>query len=89
MQEKFDNNITKEWVALSDIINNVEENVIYRIQNRGPDKLIALEANSLPDESQEGDLVVPMKQGIYEKGSQNLYFRAFENMCAINITKVG
>lgn len=88
MQLAFNNDITNHWVALSDII-TVEENITYRIQNRGPEILMALEADSLPDDSEEGDLILPMKQAPYEKGEQNLYLRALKNMCAINVTKVG
>ena len=88
MQEKFEKNITTEWVALSDLI-TIEANATYRIQNRGTDVLVALEADSLPGAGQDGDLILPFVQAPYKKGTQNLYLRAFSNICGINITKVG
>lgn len=88
MQEVFEKNITNEWIALSELI-TVDSDATYRIQNRGADTLIALDADSLPNDTQEGDLILPYIQAIYKKGSQNLYLRALNNICGINITKVG
>lgn len=88
MQEVFEKDITNEWIALSELI-TVDSDATYRIQNRGPDMLVALESSDTPDDTQEGDLILPYIQAIYKKGSQDLYLRAFDNICGINITKVG
>lgn len=79
-------NITAEWMPFSDIV-TPEPGVVYRIQNRGPDVLVLLEASSLPSADAEGgDLVHPYLQAIYEKGEQNLYLKALNNECSVNIT---
>lgn len=88
MQIKFEN-ITTEWVALSDII-TVSEDVTYFIQNRGYDILVALESSSEPsDDTEGGVLISPYIQAIYKKDEQELYLRAFSNTCSLNITSGG
>lgn len=88
-QEVFEHGLTKEWVALGDLI-TVDDDATYYIQNRGPDVLVALEASSAPASDNEGgDFVLPNVQAEYIKGTQNLYLRAFHNNCSINITKKG
>lgn len=81
--------LTEEWTSLADII-SITSDSEYRIQNRGADMLIALESDSLPDaDSQEGQIIIPYQTGIYKKGEQDLYLRAFNKGCTINISEVG
>lgn len=82
--------LTNEWVALSDII-TVDSNTVYRIQNRGIDKVIALESSSEPsDDVREGNEILPGKTGEYKKGTQDLYLKAASfSPCEINITSEG
>jgi hypothetical protein len=88
-QEVFERGLTKEWVALGDLI-TVESDTTYYIQNRGPDVLVALQASGQPEADNDGgDLVLPNVQAEYIKGTQDLYLRAFHNNCSINITKKG
>lgn len=88
MQEKFQA-LTNEWVALSSLI-TVDSSADYRIQNRGADVLVALESTGAPSEDNEdGTLIPPLAQAFYKKGDQDLYLRAFNRSCSINITKVG
>ena len=85
MQKEFES-LTTEWVALSDII-TVDADTTYRIQNRGPAKIIALDTDTQPEEgSDAGDLVLPYEIGEYEKGTGDLYLRAFDGVSSINIT---
>lgn len=78
--------LTNEWTALSDII-TVSADAKYYIQNRGADVLVALEADSEPDaDSLDGTMILPYKVAEYKKGTQDLYLRAFNRSCAINIT---
>lgn len=85
MQEDFQK-IETEWVNVEDIV-TIETDVTYYIQNRGPARLVALEAESTPDEEQDGTIILPYVQAVYKKGVQNLYLRAFSDQCSINITK--
>lgn len=79
--------LTKAWVAFGDIVGTVGTKE-YIIQNRGYDTLVALEADSTPDaDNQEGVLILPNDCGVYVKGSQNLYLRAFNQGCSINVTE--
>lgn len=88
MQEEFQA-LTNEWTALSDII-TVDANADYRIQNRGADVLVALESTGVPsDDNEDGTFIPPLVQAFYKKGDQDLYLRAFNRSCSINITKVG
>lgn len=78
--------LTTEWTALSDII-TVEDDTTYYIQNRGAGTLIAQEGASQPDaENQNGVLITPYRIAQYKKGSEDLYLRAFDQNCSINIT---
>ena len=82
-------NLTYEWTALSDII-TVENDVTYYIQNRGADTLVALESSSEPSENaQGGTMILPYKVAEYKKGSQDLYLRALNRSCAVNISSEG
>lgn len=85
MQKEFES-LTTEWVALSDII-TVDADTTYRIQNRGPSKIIALDTDTQPEAgSDAGDLVLPYEVGEYKKGTGDLYLRAFNGVSSINIT---
>lgn len=86
-QEKFEN-ISNEWVGLSDLI-TVEADKLYFIQNRGPDKLLALESSTEPEETDEGILVEPYVVLEYKAGVDNLYLRAFDKSLSINISSEG
>lgn len=79
--------LTNEWTPFT-AITTPEDNVTYNIQNRGTDILVALESSSEPTDTQEGNLVLPYKVLKYVKGTQTLYLRAFNNGCAVNVTKV-
>lgn len=88
-QEKFEKGLTTEWVSLSDII-TVDASTTYYIQNRGANVLIAVEPDSEPsDDDTDGVLVQPYKILKYKKGTNDLYLRAFANMCSINISSEG
>ena len=79
--------LTNEWKALSEII-TVESDVKYYIQNRGPDKLLALESSSEPN-SLAGNIVLSGDALVYSKGTQDLYLRSFSSTSQINISKEG
>ena len=80
--------LTHEWKPFAEIVGTVKENTVYSIFNRGADSCVALCANSLPAaDNQAGDLIVPNDIGVFIKGSQNLYLRAFNKNCAINVTE--
>lgn len=83
-QEGFEANLGTEWVAITDFI-SVVANKKYYIQNRGPNYLLSLESDSLPN-SLDGTIVLPYKVLEYTQGEGNLYLRAFSNNCSINIT---
>ena len=85
MQEDFFS-VSNEWTDIEDVT-TIESDVTYYIQNRGPDMLVALESSDTPDDTQEGVMMPPYIQGIYVKGAQKLYLRAFNKLCTINITK--
>ena len=81
--------LTNEWTALSDLI-TVGADTTYYLQNRGPDTLVALESSSEPDaDSQEGVMCQPYKVVKYKKGTQDLYLKAFNQSCAVNISSEG
>lgn len=80
--------LTHEWKPFSDIV-TPEDDAVYYIQNRGADTLVALESSSEPSETDAGSMVLPYKECKYVKGSQDLYLRAFNEGCEINVTKVG
>lgn len=86
-QITFERNMSKEWRAFADIVGTLDANAEYLIQNRGADALIALEADSIPEaDNQSGIMLYPSDIGVYKKGEQNLYLRAFNSNCSINIT---
>ena len=79
--------LTKEWTSFATIVGTVDADKTYQIQNRGYDNLVALEAGSAPTAStQAGVLVLPNNTVIYKKGTQDLYLRAFNVSCAINVS---
>lgn len=80
--------LTNEWTAFSSLV-TVDASATYKIQNRGADPLVALESSSIPAaNAQGGDIVLPYWTAYYKKGTQDLYLRAFNSGCSINITKV-
>ena len=79
--------LTKAWTPFADIVGTVGTKE-YIIQNRGADSLVALEADSTPaDNTPDGVMVLPNDCAVYVKGSQNLYLRAFNKGCSINVTE--
>lgn len=79
--------LTKEWTAFSTIAGTVDADTTYHIQNRGFDTLVLLESGSAPTAAtQAGVLVLPNNTVIYKKGTQDLYCRASNASCAINVT---
>lgn len=75
--------LTKNWSQFE----NADPDAYYVIQNRGADVLVALEANDTPEiTAKDGVLVKPYQSILYKKGEQNLYLRAFELSCSINIS---
>lgn len=86
-QVKFKGNLTKDWVAFSTIIGTVGANINYQIQNRGADTLVLLESSDTPsDDTQSGVMLLPYATCIYKKGTQDLYLKAFNQNCSVNIT---
>lgn len=73
-----------EWKPLSNFV-VVEDDVTYRIQNRGADFLLALEAASTPSDSVAGVLIPPYSVLYFKRGTQDLYLRAFSSKCEANI----
>lgn len=87
MQIDF-NQLTNQWVALKDLI-TVQAGVTYCIQNRGADPMIAQESATAPaSDNMDGTMVYPADIAVYIKGSTDLYLRAFNSSCSINITEV-
>lgn len=80
--------LTKTWKPFAEIVGEVS-NKEYVIQNRGgSDALVALEADSTPAaDNQAGIILQPNDIAVYVKGEQNLYLRAFNLGCTINITE--
>lgn len=79
--------LTKEWKPFAEIVADIGTKE-YIIQNRGFDTLVALEADSTPAaDNQEGVLILPNDCAVYVKGEQNLYLRAFNQNCSINVTE--
>ena len=85
MQIEF-TSLTKEWKPFSEIT-TISASATYRIQNRGADPLIALEADTTPSNTEAGVVVLPNCTISYKKGEQNLYLRAFNSNCSINVTQ--
>lgn len=86
-QVTFDNNLTKTWRSFADIVGTVDADAEYLIQNRGADALVALEAESTPAaDNPAGTMIYPSDIGVYKKGEQNLYLRAFDKNCSINVS---
>lgn len=79
--------LTNEWVALSDII-TVDSSKTYYVQNRGADVLLAVESANEPT-SLDGVLVKPYEVLKYQQGQDTLYMRAYNSGCSINITSEG
>ena len=82
-QEAFEQ-LTSEWTDIADII-TVDASATYYIQNRGSDTLVACEGSAKPTRA-IGVLVKPYEVLKYKKGTDNLYLRAFNTNCGINIT---
>lgn len=79
--------LTRNWKPFATIVGTVDADTTYHIQNRGFDTLVLLEADSEPtDATYAGVLVLPNCVAIYKKGTQNLYCRAFNQSCSINVT---
>lgn len=77
--------LRNEWVPLSDFI-VIEDDVTYRIQNRGSDCLLALEAANLPDnDATDGVLIPPFAVIHFKLGAQDLYLRAYSSVCEVNV----
>lgn len=84
-QEAFEQ-LTNEWVALSDKI-TVDEEANYYIQNRGADILLAQEAGEAPTaDNVNGTLIKPYEQAKYKANGGDLYLRAYNSNCSVNIT---
>ena len=87
MQEAFEKNLTRAWTSFADIVGTVDSSKTYQIQNRGYDTLVALESTGEPAvDNQAGDLILANHTALYKKGTQDLYLRAFNQNCSINIT---
>lgn len=85
-QIKFEG-LTREWTSFATIVGTVDADTTYHIQNRGFDTLVLLEAGSAPTTAtQAGVLVLLNATAIYKKGTQDLYCRAFNQSCTINVT---
>lgn len=79
--------LTTQWIAFSDIV-IPEEGVTYMIQNRGSNILIAYESDVEPEEeNNEGVLVIPYEDIKYTAENE-LYLRAYNDVCSINISTV-
>lgn len=79
--------LTKTWTSFASVVGTVNTDTIYYIQNRGTDVLVALELASEPTGStQAGVMVLPNNVVVYKKGTQDLYLRAFNSTCSINVT---
>lgn len=79
--------LTRSWTPFATIVGTVDADTTYQIQNRGFDTLVLLESGSTPTAStQAGVLVLPNNTAVYKKGTQDLYLRAFNQSCSINIT---
>ena len=85
-QIKFEK-LTKTWKPFAEIVGTVGDNE-YIIQNRGSDTLVALEASATPNaDAPDGIMILPNDIAVYQKGDQNLYLRAFNVGCSINVTE--
>lgn len=74
--------ITNEWIKIT----VPDEGETYLLQNRGADVLVALESDTFPEEdNQEGTYILPYIEAEYKKGEQDLYLRAFNKSCSVNI----
>lgn len=85
-QVGFEKGLTTEWVRLADEYTFTAGKTYY-IQNRGADYLLTLEPDSAPSENDDGgDMWKPYERLTYEVGTNDLYVRAFNSNCSINIT---
>jgi hypothetical protein len=85
-QIKFEK-LTKTWKPFAEIVGTVGTKE-YIIQNRGSDTLVALEAGTTPSaDAPDGIMILPNDIAVYQKGDQNLYLRAFNVGCSINVTE--
>lgn len=75
--------LTTTWTEFSDI-QTPEDDVVYWIQNRGANFLIACESSEEPT-GEEGTFVEPYETLKYVKGSKTLYLRASSGTCTINV----
>lgn len=75
--------ITSAWSELTPTASTV-----YRIQNRGPEVVIAQEADSEPAEDNiAGVVIYPGKTCVYEKGTAAaLFMRTLEGNATVNIS---
>lgn len=79
--------LTNEWTSFASVVGTVGADTTYQIQSRGADVLVALESASEPTGStQAGVMVLPNNVVVYKKGTQDLYLRAFNSNCSINVT---
>ena len=86
MAEEAFEQLTNEWVTLSDKI-TVDEDANYYIQNRGADILLAQEAGETPQaDNVNGTLIKPYEQAKYKANGGDLYLRAYNSNCSVNIT---
>ena len=73
-------------MALSDKI-TVDEDANYYIQNRGADILLAQEAGEAPQaDNVNGTLIKPYEVAKYKANGGDLYLRAYNSNCSVNIT---
>ena len=81
--------LTEEWAEFGEIIEGTPESgKLYYIQNRGNDYFIACEGAGEP--TTDAGLVIPPRSVLkYEVGSQNLYLKAKNGNCAINVSIEG
>lgn len=68
--------VPNEWVTLSSLIGEVEDEATYTLINTSPDIVYAVEGDAIPDSTITGAPIQPSSYGIYSKGSQaELYLR--------------
>ena len=78
--QQLDNN----WVNASTIFTPVSDKTYY-LQNRGNDYMVACEGSQVPTDM-SGVYIAPHKMARYKLGSQNLYLRAHNGTCSVNIS---
>ena len=85
-QVGFEKGLTNEWIRLADDYTFTSGKTYY-IQNRGPDFLMTLEPDSEPSATDDaGDIWKPLDRLEYEVGTNDLYVRASNTNCSINIS---